>query len=205
MRRLIVAAVVGLARAAPPGAAEHPLAGGATFNTAGTVTPGTISDALVPGSQTVYRLTLDPGHRMTAQVRVDVAAIDPAAGNALQMSVALYSPLRDRVAEARATGAADTLTHVKTVSVEGPRTVEQGDWYLVVSATPLDAGAAAAPELPLSVTFASPMAAAGSAGKAGGHGVRWGLAAGLAAIALVAGALGAVAAARVAVRRRERH
>jgi hypothetical protein len=202
MRRGALAVVLAVALAAPAQAAPRPIAGGATFNTAATVEPGAFADSVVAGSQTVYRIALDPGQRVNAQVRLDVAAVDPVEAGALQVSAAVYGPLRDRLSEARAGGAADPVTHAKSVSVEGPRAGEQGNWYLVVSAPPIQ-GDETAPELPLSVTFATRTAASKPAREADDDdGIGWALAAGLAVIALVACGLGGAVAGRVLARRR---
>jgi hypothetical protein len=94
VRRALLGAVVGLLLATPVAAAQAPVVGGGSFNTAPLIGPGEYRDTLLPGERLFYGVKLGAGQRLqvSGQLKGRQNVIEDAATG---FSVGIQTPLRE--------------------------------------------------------------------------------------------------------------
>ncbi|SQI20574.1 vWA domain-containing protein [Corynebacterium jeikeium] len=129
-----------------PGSEPKPTPGGNSYNNATEITPGTVSDTLVPGETKFYRMNVDWGQRPIAEVEFDKKQTDSyrsgqifiASPRRTHTSYSLSESLDEDVpVTARAVGTPYVFYRNREGSMSQSEAADAGQWYVMVT---LDGG-----------------------------------------------------------------
>lgn len=125
-----------------PSTTPKPTPGGTSYNNATEITPGTVSDTLVPGETKFYRMNVDWGQRPIAEVEFDKKNTDDSRNGDIYVA----SPRRIVTSEettqtldkdvpttARAVGTPYVFYRNREESVAHQEASDAGQWYVMVT------------------------------------------------------------------------
>ena len=125
-----------------PSTTPKPTPGGTSYNNATEITPGTVSDTLVPGETKFYRMNVDWGQRPIAEVEFDKKNTDDSRNGDIYVA----SPRREVTSEettqtldkdvpttARAVGTPYVFYRNREENVAHQEASDAGQWYVMVT------------------------------------------------------------------------
>ncbi|MCG7258125.1 MULTISPECIES: VWA domain-containing protein [unclassified Corynebacterium] len=125
-----------------PSTTPKPTPGGNSYNNATEITPGTVSDTLVPGETKFYRMNVDWGQRPIAEVEFDKKNTDDSRNGDIYVA----SPRREVTSEettqtldkdvpttARAVGTPYVFYRNREENVAHQEASDAGQWYVMVT------------------------------------------------------------------------
>ncbi len=125
-----------------PSTSPKPTPGGTSYNNATEITPGTVSDTLVPGETKFYRMNVDWGQRPLAEVEFDKKNTDDSRNGDIYVA----SPRREVTSEqtirtldkdvpttARAVGTPYVFYRNREESAAHQEAADAGQWYVMVT------------------------------------------------------------------------
>lgn len=198
MRRAAGIAALAILLVAAPAQAAPPVVGGATFNDAPLLAPGSHADGVNTGGAVFYKVRLAPRQQLNAAVSLDVGGLDTSLTGASSLVVKLYDPLRQQVTEAQTLGPGDATTHLKSTDATLGPVAQGGIYYLSAAVNDFLPQGSVRAELPLQValgvaTNAAAPARGARASSKRASGTSWGVFAALCAAGALLGVGGGIA------------
>ena len=129
-----------------PSTSPKPTPGGNSYNDATEITPGTVSDTLVPGETKFYRMNVDWGQRPLAEVEFDKKNTDKYRGGEIHIAsprrTITSNPWSESLDEdvpvtARAVGTPYVFYRNREENAAHQEAADAGQWYVMVT---LDGG-----------------------------------------------------------------